>query len=192
MILDFIYKYKTLIGAGLIIVIVAGALLILYSSNKNKNEPKITIQEEKITVDIEGAVKNPGVYQLKNGSLIQDAINLAGGLSENADNELMAQNINRAEILKNNQKINIPLKILNTPTVAGTAETFGTAETQGKININSASLSELDSLPGIGPVYAQRIIDYRQKKPFSSIEEIKEIQGIGDKTFAKFKDLITI
>jgi competence protein ComEA len=186
--LDFIYKHKTTIGIILVAIIVLGAASLIYTVDRNKNKieaPKL----EELTVDIEGAVKNPGVYKLKDGSIIQDLINLAGGLNESADNDLMAKEINRSEMLKNNQKILIPIMAQISQQVAGAnTETAST----DKINLNTASLEQLDSLPGIGPVYAQRIIDYRQKKSFSSIEEIMEIQGIGEKTFEKFKDLITI
>ena len=183
--LEYVYRNKTIIGIILVIIIGFGAGLIIYSTERSKDSLKISDEKIELSIDIEGAVKNPGVYTLKNGGLIQDAINAAGGLSEAADNELLAKDLNRAEPLKNNQKINIPFKPQPTPQVAG--ET-----TAGKININTASLEQLDTLPGIGPVYAQRIIDYRKKKSFSSLEEIMDIQGIGEKTFEKFKDLITI
>lgn len=188
MILDFIYKKRTLIGGFLILVIIIGAGLIIYSLNKNKDDIKTSKNEEEITIDIEGAIKNPGVYKLKNGNIIQDAINIAGGLNENVDANLLAKEINRAEILKNNQKIFIPFRTQISQEVAA-AET---SQNSTKINLNTASLEQLDSLPGIGPVYAQRIIDYRKKKSFVSIEEIMEIQGIGEKTFEKIKELISI
>lgn len=183
--LEFIYKHKTIIGIILVILIAFGAGLTIYQTEKSKDNLAASDEKIELNIDIEGAVKNPGVYTFKNGSLIQDAINAAGGLLETADNELLAKELNRAELLKNNQKIVIPSKPQPTPQVAGETTT-------GKININTASLEQLDTLPGIGPVYAQRIIDYRKKKSFSSLEEILEIQGIGEKTFAKFKDLITI
>jgi competence protein ComEA len=189
MILNFIYKKRTLIGGLLILIILIGAGLIIYSMNKNKEEIKTTDNSTEITVDIEGAVKNPGVYKLKNGSIIQDAINSAGGLNENVDNDLMAKDINRAETLKNNQKLLIPILTQTGQQVAGTNTETVSAN---KINLNTASLEQLDSLPGIGPVYAQRIIEYRKKKQFSSLEEVMEIQGIGEKTYEKMKDLITI
>lgn len=183
--LEFIYKHKTTIGIILVIIIGLGAGLIIYSTERSKDNLAASDEKIELNIDIEGAIKNPGVYTLKNGSLIQDAINAAGGLLETADNELLAKELNRAEPLKNNQKINIPFRPQPTPQVAG--ETSAS-----KININTATIEQLNSLPGIGPVYAQRIIDYRKKKSFSSVEEIMEIQGIGEKTFAKFKDLITI
>lgn len=183
--LEYIYKHKTTIGIMLVIIIGLGAGLIIYSTERSKDNLAALEEKIELAIDVEGAIKNPGVYTLKNGSLIQDAINAAGGLLDSADNELLAKDLNRAEPLKNNQKINIPFKIEATSQVAG-------EEISNKININTATLEQLDSLPGIGPVYAQRIIDYRKKKSFSSLEEIMEIQGIGEKTFEKFKDLICI
>ena len=189
MILDFIYKKRTLIGGVLILIILIGAGLIIFSLNKNKEEIKTADNNTEIIVDIEGAVKNPGVYKLKNGNIVQDAINAAGGLNENVDNDLMAKDINRAETLKNNQKLLIPILAHTSQQVAGTNTETVSA---GKINLNTARLEQLDSLPGIGQVYAQRIIDYRKKKQFSSTQEVMEIQGIGEKTYEKIKELITI
>jgi competence protein ComEA len=189
MILNFIYKKRTLIGGILILIIFIGAGLIILSFNKNKEEIKTANNDTEIIIDIEGAVKNPGVYKLKNGNIVQDAINAAGGLNENVDNDLMAKDINRAETLKNNQKLLIPILAQASQQVAGTNTETVSA---GKINLNTASLEQLDSLPGIGQVYAQRIIDYRKKKQFSSTQEVMEIQGIGEKTYEKIKELITI
>ncbi len=77
--------------------------------------------------------------------------------------------------------------------VAGASDSSGGTEVSGKVNLNTASVSELDSLPGIGPAYAQRIIDYRDSSGgFQSIEDVQNVKGIGPKTFEKMKDLITI
>ncbi len=131
-----------------------------------------------IFVDIDGAVHNPGVYQLKRGDRVNDAINMAGGLIDDA----YTKNLNKARILVDGEKIYIMTK----NEIESTTE-FNT----NLININTASVNDLMSLPGIGEVYANRIIDYRYNKPFGSIEEIKNIEGIGDKTFDKIKALIT-
>ncbi len=141
------------------------------------------ISEEKnltshIFVDIDGAVKIPGVYQFNNGDRINDAIIMAGGLAEDA----CTKNLNKAEKLTDGEKIFIPR--------AG-EDSDGSSDS-GLININSASMADLISLPGVGETYAQRIVDYRNEKTFGSIEEIKNIKGIGDKTFEKMKDLITV
>lgn len=131
-----------------------------------------------IFVDIDGAVKNPGVYQLETGDRVNDAIIMAGGLTEHAS----TKNLNKARKLSDGEKIYIPTE----------DEIESSSNSSGLININTASISDLMSLPGIGEVYAQRIIDYRSTKLFGSVEEIKNIQGVGEKTFEKIKDLITI
>ena len=134
--------------------------------------------EESIFVDIDGEVMNPGVYQLESGDRVNDAIIVAGGLTDNA----CTKNLNKARKLSDGEKIYI----------SSEDENVISSNSSGLININTASANELMSLPGIGQVYAQRIIDYRSSKLFSSIEEITNVDGIGEKTFNKMKDLITI
>lgn len=158
-----------------------------------------------IKVDVSGAVKNPGVCELKDGSRVEDVINCADGFSDEVDQEWIARSLNLAARISDGEKLYIPKE----GEVAGAASTGqavgsggGEAQampssaarepTKGKININTASKSDLESLPGIGPVYAQRIIDYRLGNPFDSIEETMEIKGIGEKTFEKIKDLIVV
>ena len=134
---------------------------------------------EYIYVDIDGAVINPGVYELLEGSRVIDAINKAGGLEEKA----FTQNLNKARKLIDGEKIYIYIE---------GDEYIKSLQSNNLININIASVDALMSLPGIGEVYANRIIEYRYTKKFSSIEEIKNIEGIGDKTFEKLKELITV
>lgn len=148
-------------------------------SNDNVNKETIeACSEECIFVDIDGEVTEPGVYELKSGSRVNDAIIMAGGLTDNA----CTKNLNKARKLSDGEKIYIPSEDEYEVSSGGS----------GLININTASANELMSLPGIGEVYAQKIIDYRSIKSFSSIEEITNIDGIGEKTFKKLKDLITI
>ena len=147
-----------------------------------------------IFVDIGGAVKTPMLAELPDGSRVDDAIEAAGGLRQEAD----MTNINRAEFLVDGQKIYIPSmsldedgNIIETAPVSGVAVTGldGTA----KVNINTADSTQLQTLSGVGPATAQKIIDYRQSNgSFSSIEDIKNVSGIGEKTFEKLKDHITI
>lgn len=153
-----------------------------YSSVEPTEEEGVQDTEETkayIYVDIDGAVNAPGVYSLLEGSRVVDAINMAGGLKEGA----MTQNLNKARKLIDGEKIYIYME--------GDVD-FEISPDNNLININTASSDLLMSLPGIGEVYAKRIIDYRNKKKFSSIEEIKNIEGIGDKTFEKLKELITV
>ena len=148
-----------------------------------------------LRVYITGAVLKPDVYRLDAGSIVKDAIQAAGGASEDAD----LVHINLAQELYDQQQVHVPRTgEANAPppvTGGGTpALSRGSVTaTAAKININIATLEELDALPGIGPVFAQRIIDYREANgPFKSIEEIVRVDGIGDATFAKLKDQITV
>ena len=142
--------------------------------------------KNKILVEIKGEVKNPDVYEVDDGSIIRDLITIAGGLTEEAN----IDKINRAEKLKNNQLIVIP----NSSDVnIGVISSQSGTSNDGIININSASISDLQKINGIGEVKAQSIIDYREKNGgFKSIEDIKNVEGIGDKTFEKIKDKISI
>ena len=142
----------------------------------------------KIIVEIKGEVKNPDVYEIDDGSIIRDLINMAGGLTEEAN----IDGINRAEKLRANQLIVIPNKDSTNNIIISNSVSTGVSS-DGIININTATLSELQNINGIGEVKAQSIIDYREKNGgFKSIEEIKNVDGIGSKTFEKIKDQISI
>jgi len=152
-------------------------------------------QSREIVVYITGAVQNPGLLKLPLDARLDDALRLAG-LSPEADVEAL----NPAQKLKDGQKIIVPF-VRDDTSVEGTAASSGnasetaqqSAKTNGKININTAGLAELDSIPGIGPVLAQRIIDYREQNGFfSSPEEIQNVSGIGTKTYEKMADYITV
>lgn len=143
--------------------------------------PSALYDEEFIFIDIDGAVNNPTVIELPVKSRIDDAIKAAGGLREDAD----LTNVNRAELLSDGQKIYIPSKSEDLKD--------NTNKNTGKININTATSDELKSIRGIGEVTAQNIILYRAEKgKFKSIEDIKKVDGIGDKTFEKLKEYLSI
>lgn len=198
--MDFIEKYKTYIGGFLVLAIIAGVLVLLWEKKKSTLSGSQKAEGE-IRVDIEGAVKKPGVYSLREGAILEDLLKLVDGFSENVDKIRVAKEFNRAEILSDGQKIYIPTKGEVAGAEAGVASSratsssgAGSTETPiGKININTATAEQLDALPGIGPAYASRIIDYRNSHGgFKSLEEIMEIKGIGSKTFEKLKNQITI
>ena len=131
-----------------------------------------------IVVEIKGEVRHPGIYTLPKDTRIQDLISLAGGLSSDAD----TSSINLASKLTDGMVVVIPKK--------STANNLGP---QDKVNINTATITELCTLAGIGEAIAQRIINYRTTNGFfTSIEEIKNVSGIGDALFEKIKDNITI
>jgi len=149
--------------------------------------------KEEILVDVSGAVQSPGLYKLDSDARINDALIVAGGLSAEADRDWFQKTVNLAQRLKDGVKIYIPFQGETSSQQIGTGEVAGEQTSvfvnKGKIDLNSASSSELETLSGIGPAYAQKII---QARPFSSIEDILKISGIGEKTFQKIKDQITV
>lgn len=144
-------------------------------------------EEENLVVDVKGAIKSPGVYEMKLGDRVIDVIEQAGGLHENAD----SNNINFAMKLVDEMVLYIPIvgeELTPEPTVGGVQN-----QGDGKVNLNKASEAELQTLTGVGPAKATAIIEYRdQNGGFKKVEEIMEISGIGEKTFEKFKDQITV
>lgn len=142
-----------------------------------------------IVVEIKGEVSNPDVYNLKEGSIIKDLIEVAGGLTDNAD----ISNINRAKEIKNHELIVIRnINDINTEIESIEVE-INQESDDGIISINDADLSKLKEIPGIGDVKANAIISYREKSGgFKSIEELKNVDGIGEKTFEKIKESIKL
>ncbi len=146
-----------------------------------------------IIIDVSGAVMNPSVIKLPDGSRVYEAIEMAGGLSQDADTFFL----NQAEILVDGQKVYIPTKQeiekgsnINHPLVPAANDYANRTEI---ININTASSELLQQLSGIGPATAEKIISYRNEHgKFNRIEDIKNVSGIGEKTFEKFKDKITV
>jgi competence protein ComEA len=150
---------------------------------------KTKVEEEPITMmaDIKGAVINPGVYQIEEGGRVIDLIELAGGLEPDAD----TASINFAMHVHDEMAVYVPRigEDVNVVLPAQSAESAG----KGTVNLNSAQSSELQTLPGIGPAKAEAIIEHRETNgPFKSIDDLKEISGIGDKTFEKLKDQISV
>ena len=157
------------------------------SIDENKSQ-----QSEDIKVHINGQINREGVYEVKEGDRLDDLIKQAGGLSPDADNN----SLNLAMKLEDQMKIYIPNKneILNensTNTDQLVSKPDSISE-NGKININTASKEELMTLPNIGDKRAQAIIEYRDTKKFETIEEIKNVTGIGEKFYQAMQDLITV
>jgi competence protein ComEA len=150
-----------------------------------------------IVIQIIGAVVKPGVYTLPDGSRVQDAVNAAGGLLAEAD----ANSVNLAARLDDGQQVNIPSQNSSQNAPNTTSAPFNVVSTltptavssTSLININTATVQQLDTLPGIGPVTAQNIVTYRQQHgPFQHIEDIMNVPGIGPVTFDHIQNLITV
>ena len=147
--------------------------------------------ETMIYVDIKGAVKVPGIYQLKNQQRIWDALALAGGVSEEAD----TTQVNYAQKVKDQMIIYVPKK---GEAVAQSLETLQESapaqqNQEEKINLNTATEAELQTISGIGAKKAQEIIRFRDEQgPFKTVEELKNVPGIGEKTVERLKDMLTV
>ena len=172
-----------------------GVGLLLLATNQPRGDP-IRLSPPPtpapIIVHVTGAVINPGVYSLPSGSRVKDAIEKSGGLLSDADTTL----INLAMLIEDGEQVWVPYQLddvmdFDKPAVLGGEPTQG--QQTRKININTASQIELESLSGIGPVIAKAVIQYRlENGPFKDIEEIQEVSGIGPVTFEKIKPIITV
>jgi competence protein ComEA len=144
--------------------------------------------DKPIVVHITGAVPRPGVYALPQGARVQDGISAAGGFLAEAEKT----NINLAQSLEDGEKLDVPFIEGASPVLATPVPEVVSSTTE-LVNINIASIAELDTLPGIGPTTAQKIIDYRdQNGPFLNIEDIVNVSGIGPASYERLKDLITV
>lgn len=149
-----------------------------------------------VAVDVAGAVRRPGVYRLPAGARVADAIAAAGGMSDDAD----VGSLSLARAVQDGEKLDVPAASaaatvrLAEPITTTRSTSIGVGNTDAPlIDINAASLQELETLPGIGPKTAQAIIDYRAANgPFVSIEDLDQVKGIGEGTLAKIRALITV
>lgn len=145
-----------------------------------------TTQETVIFVDIKGAVKNPGVYQMKVGDRVKDALDAAGGLTEEAD----SQKVNLAKRLEDQMVIVVP-KVGEEAGEIPAGATSKEEAKEGKVNINTATVEELKTLKGVGEKKAEAIIEYRKKNgSFQTKEDLMKVRGIGKKLFESFQERI--
>lgn len=203
---ELLYKYRFQA-----ITLLAGVILFCYgiaTLNYDGSENSLMVTEdskensEKIVVEISGAVASPGVYEMSSTARIDDLIKEAGGFS-NENKDWVAKIINRAAVLKDGQKIYIPgagepANAVGKQTNTDSANNFGGSQSGSAgvlstnssiININTASQSELESLPGIGPVYAQKIIEQR---PYSDTNELTSKNVLGSSLFEKIENFISV
>ena len=184
-------------AAFIVVGILLGTGIIFLVSRPPRGEPIVLLPvptPAPIMVYVQGAVNQPGLYSLPQQSRVNDAILAAGGFSEQAD----FGSLNLAEILQDGDQVNVAT-IPNTPAnetginPSTNSPTQQASSSPTMININTATLDELDTLPEIGPKTAQAIIDYRNTYGlFTKIDDILEVNGIGPVTFERIKDLITI
>ena len=208
-------KNPDLIKVTIIVLIIIVAFLVTMCGGKEENGISIETQDSKqesfedqgileaeqggtIIVDVGGAVNSPGVIELPEGSRIYQAIEKAGGVTRDGD----LDQINQAILLNDCDKLYIPTfqdgekqttSSNNHQGVGLISASSANSNSDGRVNINTASQEELETLNGVGPVTANKIIDYRTANGrFDAIENIMEVPGIGEKTFASLKDRLCI
>lgn len=177
----------------LLLILLGGALFYLRWPRPTPIEiieptPAPASTPGEIGVYVVGAVMNPGVYFLPQGSRVADALEAGGGPTEEAD----LARVNLAKRVYDEEQIYVPKLGEENPPLPPPSGSSG-GQAGGKININTATAAELETLPGIGPVLAQRIVDYRKANgPFAATEDIKNVGGIGEVTFEGVKELIFV
>ena len=159
----------------------------LTDEKEDKNQKEEVVEQDLITVDVKGAVKSPGIYDLPVGSRVNDAVLKAGGLTENAD----SKSLNLAQKISDEALVYVPTKeeVANQESYSNAT---GNKESK-KVNLNKASLEELKQVKGLGAKRAQDIIDHRESNgKFKSVDELKKVSGIGAKTIEKLKEYVTV
>jgi|RhiMetdeSRZDD1v2_1073273.scaffolds.fasta_scaffold54293_5 competence protein ComEA len=170
--------------------------LLIWVVSRNPRGQAVTLRpvptEKPLIVHVTGAVPRPGVYALAQGSRVQDAISAAGGFLADAEKS----GINLARALEDGEQLEIPYAEGASPVIGTEIPPLVLTEPSTSselININTASQAELETLPGIGPTTAQRIIEYREQNgPFVNTEDIINVPGIGSGTYERIKNLITV
>ena len=146
-----------------------------------------------VGVDVEGAVASPGLYLVSADARVNDAVGAAGGMTADADR----QRVNLAQKVEDGMQVYVPSReeapAATGTTTTGAGQASSSGASKGKVNLNTASAEELQTLSGIGPSLSQRIIDYRQANgPFKSVDDLRKVSGIGDTRFKSLKDLVCV
>jgi len=187
--------YRGILIIGITALVLVGALIfqarrlppapLVLSTATAPPSPAPTATPPPMQVYVTGAVARPDVYPLPQGSIVKDAILAAGGPAPDADLE----RINLAASLSPGQQVHVPrLGEDAPPSLPARSETIG----DGRINVNTAGAALLETLPGIGPSLAQRIVEHREANgPFQSVQDLVAVPGIGPATLARFEELIT-
>ena len=212
-IIEKIKEYKIIVICACLGLVLGGFLLIKPSTQKpvtetnlqaevaavskdsssekevKKEEKEESTEQDLITVDVKGAVKSPGIYDLPVGSRVHDAVQKAGGLTEEAD----SKSLNLAQKVSDEALVYVPTKGEESASQQTASGTTPSSSKEKKVNLNKASLEELKQVKGLGGKRAQDIIDHREANgKFKSVDELKKVSGIGAKTIEKLKDYVTV
>ncbi len=190
--LDWLERNRSALAPALVVLVVVAAAVALMLPRRPALQvvsPSYPIAPPPIKVHVVGAVVAPAVYQLAADARVVDALEAAGGPTESAD--LSALNL--AMPLRDGQQLVIPHGSSRPPAAGATALPSSGATTSGKLDLNSATRRQLEDLPGIGPVTAQRILDYKDKNGrIVAVEELKDAKLVNSSTYEKIKDMVEV
>lgn len=199
---DFVYGNRVNIFIILLGLILLGSGVLIYRNSQGTSEIEVIntadseTEKSEIIAEIAGAVEKPGVYNIPSGSRVEDLLIISGGLSSDADRSWVEKYVNRAAKLTDGQKFYIPT--INEQSgdesakffSSGSSDILGEEDNQNiPVNINTASQNDLEELPGIGPVYAQSIIEHR---PYSSTDELLNKGALKQYVYEKIKEMVTV
>jgi competence protein ComEA len=173
----------------------AGFVSLSSSEPLASNVPGLPTGLPELVVDVEGAVVRPGVHHLPAGSRVGDAVAAAGGYSPRVDIAAAATTLNLAAPLADGSKVHVPARgeaALANPALPADPSAAGSSGTGGLIDLNAAGAEDLETLPGIGPVTAAKIIDARAVAPFTTVDDLVTREVVGAATFEKIRDLISV
>ena len=185
-----------LAGAALLAVLLLGSRVLSHGGSAAPPPPTLppptfattTAPPTRVVVDVVGAVRRPGLYRLAQGARVADAVARAGGSTRKADLSL----VNLAALVSDGEQVVVPRRGSLAVGAAGAAGSAGASGMPtGPVHLNSATIDQLDALPGVGPVTAQKIVDYRQKHgAFTSVDELDAVSGIGPARLDQLRDLV--
>lgn len=186
-------RSRALLGAALLVgaLFLGGRFLVGSGTARVERAPPAAGEIEavapaRLVVHVVGAVRRPGLYRLAHGARIADAVRRAGGATRRADLSL----VNLAAQISDGTQVVVPRRAVVEAAASG-GDGGAPAPTTGPVHLNTATLEQLDALPGVGPVTAQKILDYRQQHgAFSSIEDLDAIPGIGSARLEQLRDLV--
>jgi competence protein ComEA len=184
-----------LAGAALLAALLLGSRLLSHGGSAAPPPPTLpppafattTAPPTRVVVDVVGAVRRPGLYRLSQGARVADAVARAGGSTRKADLSL----VNLAALVSDGEQVVVPRRGAGVAAAGAAGASSASGIPTGPVHLNSATVEQLDTLPGVGPVTAQKIVDYRQKHgAFTSVDELDAVSGIGPARLDQLRDLV--